>query len=45
MTWSTDPDENTAVDDMRATVRAMTALLADVDAARYADPAGGFTTT
>ncbi len=45
MTWSTDPIENTAVDGMRTLVRGMAALLADVDDARYADPAGGFTTT
>ncbi|AHH19418.1 hypothetical protein [Nocardia nova] len=45
MTWSTDPEENTAVEGMRALVGTMTALLGDVADARYADPAGGFTVT
>ncbi len=41
MTWTTDPEEITAVDAMRAAVRAMADLLAAVDATRWADPAGG----
>ncbi|MEV5651175.1 hypothetical protein AB0L57_23245 [Nocardia sp. NPDC052254] len=45
MTWSTDPEENTAVEGMRTLVRTMAALLTDVTDARYTDPAGGFTVT
>ncbi|WP_158607983.1 hypothetical protein [Nocardia panacis] len=41
-TWSTDPDENIAIDALGRVVRAMTELLHHIDDARYLDPAGGF---
>ena len=40
--WSTDPEENAAVDSMYQLLTGLAALLHDTGDARYADPSGGF---
>ncbi|WP_156959862.1 hypothetical protein [Nocardia sp. BMG51109] len=42
-TWSTDPEENAAVEDLYEMLAGLSELLHDCAEARYGDPSGGHT--